>query len=532
MLRRRATDLLAVAGLSVLSAQNIFHRRQPEPEPYDDAYIVFVYARRLVRDLAFHFNVEDGAVDGFTSLLDVFVKALIFLARPQSLPFWTLAISFIVTASIAACGWLAFTGKARSGLEKWGLFALLALLATSEVVARLAWITVETPLYVLLGLAFAVCVPFASPTRGGTIATTAVAMLFAISRPEAMFLIPIPFLVAAALCKRVPPAAVPTGIGVAAYLGWRLWQFGHWAPNPYYAKRSDDGWSELRDGLDYLSIHWRNPAVALPWFGAAVSFVAALCLARRLRSPTLRAFCLSSAAMALVCLPMIAVSGGDNYVELQRFVALPALLGYASLVGLFLAHDAGARAKGAVGAVALVLTIASAASTNPEWTPFRKVEALIERATARFDGAMPCDARVARALARFFPGKTIGHVDFQGLKFAGDGLRLRDLDGLTDGEVAHSRFSAPNRWGKFTYDSPIFEKLDVWFDRFYYRRSVGPPQIPASVRHRSRFLQTAKRGAVKACNRIFSFVARPELIDADVFYFDADADAAANARDP
>ena len=67
--------VLGVGAFVVLAAA-IVSFANAVPGNLDDAFITLVYARHLIEGHGFSWNLLDGRVDGFTSLLDVLIKAV------------------------------------------------------------------------------------------------------------------------------------------------------------------------------------------------------------------------------------------------------------------------------------------------------------------------------------------------------------------------------------------------------------------------------------------------------------------------
>ena len=341
----------------------------PEPgENLDDAFILLVYAKHLAQGGPLYYNLAQGRLDGFTSPLDLFIKALVIRLFPGDpvLDIWVVSLGYYLAVVVSLFG-LAGRAARRCGRAVGGVPLLVAAIgASSQSLAAGSQFLLETPLYTLLGVWAGYYFLVDSPPRSWPALLAFAGLLAALplARPEG--------LVVAAACLfgffiiqrrrlgwlRLCAPAVGFALAVGAYYVWRLRYFGFWAPNTYYAKTSASRLNELKDGLRYLwSYTFSSGLPVMLWLFLSPA------LLPRLPTAELRQRYGALCAVMLAALLAVIYGGGDCYPG-GRFLALPVTLSTLALllVGLHgparaerLLPVGGARGQGDRGWLALML---------------------------------------------------------------------------------------------------------------------------------------------------------------------------------
>lgn len=426
------------------------------PGSLDDAFICLVYARHLVSTGRIFYDPRDGALDGFTSMLDVLVKSLGMLVPSSdaiTAVWWEAAVLQGLVAAVGfALGVLLFSRTKAPKINAVLAGALLGFaIAANPALAYGSSFLLETPLYVLLVLVtssiFLVSPrPFSTVRLAGFVASMSALTL---ARPEGIAIALV--LGAATLLdarvatkrQRVTAGAVFAAFVFAYYVFHRAY-FGAWAPNSYYAKTSASRMNEIRDGLEYVSQYFHSNE---GWLLFSLLPGAVACLIPRWRKPELRVQCACISLVALMTLLMVVVSGGDGY-RGGRFMAAPLCLGAVAMTtaaaGLLPTLRYGALALLAGMAAVEMTPFVSPSSNTALW---RKSKALHPARERRF----ACDALIARRLADIVRGGVIAQTDYQRLKYFADDARVFDASGLNNREIAHTSSTDPILWGRLDY---------------------------------------------------------------------------------
>jgi len=417
---------------------------------FDDAFIVLVYGRHLNETGSFFWNVQDGALDGFTSILDVLVKAAV-------LRLWDDPVhgSWLVTGAFHfACGVMATILMVRLAPPRrwrdWIAVALGACAAVSAVgLMDAAAFLLEGPMFVAAVLSSLLLLRTRRP-----LAFSASLVVMFLSRPEGMALAAL--LLFFWLRDREGEAStmrwLPVGIVPAAILTYEVWHlrtFGYWAPNTYYAKASASRWNEILDGLQYTEKY----VVTAPGALTILAGLAVLATAPE----TKRLGILLAAAFGIVI-----VSGGDGY-RCSRFFALASVLAPIAYAATVLTSTS--RRAQIAGVVALSLLCL--VNTN---TIINRFPGAAIRRPSLAD--YYCDIEVARRLRVDFPGATLAQTDFQKLKFFSDETRVIDLTGLNNRHVAHEAIADHVVWGKHDLEYGAELRPDLWVLGFPDRRQM------------------------------------------------------------
>ena len=80
-----------------------------------------------------------------------------------------------------------------------------------------------------------------------------------------------------------------------------------------------------------------------------------------------------------------------------------------------------------------------------------------------------CEETFSHTLLRAFRFGTVAETDFQRLKYRCDPLRVIDLEGLSDREIAHERVREPVKLGKFQPADVLRLRPDVWIPGHRFR---------------------------------------------------------------
>jgi hypothetical protein len=416
------------------------------PANVDDLFIVLVYARHLVQHGAIYWNDGAAHVDGFTSVLDMLLKALSLVVAPRD-PLrnaHVLTVTFDATA-IALGGWLAYRA-ARGRPARVLAFATVGALAAGANVAlaQAASYVLEVPLFATAALTALYVALFLRPGARwtGVVACAAWALL-GFARPEG---IPLALGFAALHAVRarrtggaraLAPCAFFVGL-LVAYHAWHFTYFGYLAPNTFYAKASDSRWNELVDGLRYMADYATTPArattVALLVLAPAAAFVKPIWASAVAR----RRFAIASASALVLALEVV-VAGGDSYPG-GRFVATPIAL---LLAALAIGAAGLARGWSALAVVPLALFALDGGSRASGHAAAKLARIGTWPLSVKDFG---CELQVADFIAARVD--TVSQTDFQRLKYFEDRLVVIDLTGLNDQARAHEPSPGHDLWGK------------------------------------------------------------------------------------
>ena len=401
----------------------------------DDAYIVYRYAENLANGHGFAFN-PGQRVEGVTC----------FLWTLLLVPFAALGLPLPVVAPLlgAACGLLTCAllpamSARMDGREGWDVGDLAAPALVLATPAFAYWSvggleTVPATLLLVLGLA--------RHLRDGRLGlASAVPLAMApLVRPEA----PLP--IAAVLADRLLASrgrlrehaawiAIVAAPGLAL-LVFRRAYFGAWLPNTYWAKTGGGPAGQARAGIGYVGdflssfvepLGGSHALAFSPWSAPLGGVLVAAALAWGLLHPQRRVLALVVLALLLA----VVLEGGD-WMPLHRFLvpAVPLLWLLASSAGRRLARRGAAAAVLAIAAGALLGAIGLAYGHSMRVAP----GGLLSNA----EGYRHAHVHVADLLrARARPGDTVALMDV-GLIGWRTGLRVFDISGLVEPEVAHS----------------------------------------------------------------------------------------------
>jgi arabinofuranosyltransferase len=389
----------------------------------DDAFISFRYARNLARGVGLVYNPGER-VEGYTNFLWVVVLAGL-RRMGADLVVTGRALSLAAGAATVVLAW----SLARGGLGRWPALALLAavLTAVNPYLGAWAGAGLETTLFAALLAASALPLISGAPTRARFLATSGLALLLSLTRPEGVVLYAVLAAGAAlvapgelrARARTLAPGLVLfTGLG-AIYFVWRWTYFGDLLPNTFHAK-SAFTLLHVERGLAYLGDFATNPFVL-----CLLPIVAAGCvLAVRLRRVPL-------VSVPLAVLAIVVAEGGDG-LPMYRFL-VPAIPFLAALAALG-CEQLGERLPPRVG-LSLGLTLAAFACAL-SFFPNRDTQLL--NFLYQRDHEVPAWSAAGLALGRAFPpGTTLAAVPIGAVGYYSD-LPVIDMVGLTDRTIART----------------------------------------------------------------------------------------------
>lgn len=291
------------------------------------------------------------------------------------------------------------------------------------------------------------------------------------------------------------PLVVVAG-GLLAYYAWHALTFAALLPNTFHAKSSSSRWLELQEGWGYV-VDFARAHGALGWI--TVLLPALVCLplpARSWPTPTARRRHALVSIPALASLTMVVIEGGDTYPG-GRFLAVPTAL---SLLACGHLVVAGARPPRWLGWSALgSLTLLAAVHQLRAFAAAAPGSAI----SASLDD-YACEREAARRLAAVVPGGVVMQTDWQRLKHFEDGLRVIDLHGLNDREIARLPLDGPVRYGKFSHAHALRVAAPVWI--YGHRLASDAPMAAVPMAALLRDPATA--------SRFVGYVAPEEVVEA------------------
>ena len=449
-LSHRAVTLLVAECALVIACLTVqFPHLWAERWAQDDAYVSYRYARNLVRGNGLVYNVGEP-VEGYTNFLWTAVAALPLVAGADDpLPFMHLVSAALWWASYALLLVLAIL-LWSDGV--WAAPLVLLPLALHWSFNMWFFSGMETPLVTFLTIAAVGCVAL-DPRRHGWAppAMSACAVALAMTRPDGVVVFAA-LAVAVALLdgawitqarrwrRYLLATALPVILVWLPYQAWRVWYYGSFFPNTYYAKVAyltyyARGWLYLRE---YAVLYGLTPFAVLVLMGAVMAPPGT---ARRFLCAAL----LSSAAVAFYVVRL----GGDfmewRFLTPVSAVFYPAVVVAAAVIGQRLAAARGADSAGQrlLGGVTGAVAAAALAAVTRLAMPWAQVLTMPEQETiallrryadpGRFDwrsagglcdAVLPHDARIATTSAGIIP-------------YLCDRPCI-DLHGLTDPTIAHS----------------------------------------------------------------------------------------------
>jgi arabinofuranosyltransferase len=272
----RAALLLALAAAAVFGASRLAFL-------CDDAFITFRYVSNAMDGHGLVWNAPPfRPVEGYTGFLWAMllwgVWAVLGIEPPAAANPLSIAFGLMTLGAVALA---AFRLRDRRGelQPDFVVFGTLAVLVGNRTF--LQWLTggLETALF---NAAFVGWVLLAFRARSGRgtgwlLAWSGLASIAALTRPDGLLLAVVTGTVAAAALRRGGLAAMLRGssplLVVLAHVLWRVFFYGEWLPNTYYAKVTAP-WPEA--GVRYLYCFvfehglWVWGAVALAWLAVSL----------------------------------------------------------------------------------------------------------------------------------------------------------------------------------------------------------------------------------------------------------------------
>lgn len=422
------------------------------PGSLDDAFIVLTYAKNLAEQGCLCYSATSTDVDGFTSLLDVLIKATFILSLRLDPFFLSWLATLIYLASAIALLAFYFTSRSQISLGYFNAALLTIAVAVSEPVRQSAAFQLEGPLFLVVLLSLINYVGTASTTSqrspwvGGLLL-----LLAALVRPEGvvLWILPLAIVISSSWTRSrslLLSMLAIAAFGYLAYLAWHIHRFGVPFPNTFYAKRSDVFYYELLDGLRYLA----------RYLGSAGGMLIAAILSINLiaigiafsRSKTCHPLALPLICVILSSLIVAVLSGGDGYPG-SRLLLIP-VCSTLVLTGVALASDSPPSTRGIILSLLIAFTTLQVAEParivilNPQVrnSPSRDWPSRLE--------LLDCERQFVRYLASNYGGTIrIGFTDFQRIRLLDETLQVVDYSGLNSKEIAHRNAPRPVLFSKF-----------------------------------------------------------------------------------
>lgn len=425
----------ALPGLATAVAIGVFLMENWQlTEQIDDAYISFQYARNLVAGHGLVFNIGER-VEGFTNLTWTLLIALgMKLGFDAALFCHSIGLLFSALLLVATAVYAAILlPPSRRWLA--GLAPLLLLASNSFV----GWSTagLEAPLFAVL-----ITAAFCCAVKESWYAVAVWCALATLTRPEgalyAAVLLGAGALIQAWQCRgslfvelmKHSGAIIVYLLFLVIYTTWRLYYYGEYLPNTFYAKA---GGIPLVYGLKYV---WNFIAD-----GSGVLLIPAV-IATLLR----RDYRLTFAAIFVTLIYVIAI-GGDAF-HLSRFLlpVLPVIIG-GGLIGV----DALLNRNRELGiALFAVLPLSAAWSLwgkplsaeyfGAEWQRFPTLSKRISAKNHAAFGGVAAARKLADDIASLSPpAKSVATIAIGQLAFFSNDLHVIDLVGLVDKHISRSK---------------------------------------------------------------------------------------------
>jgi hypothetical protein len=410
-----AAALLALAAVLVVMSLRLDYLS-------DDAFILFRYARNLVRGDGLVFN-PGVRVEGYTSFLMVLVLAALhavgadLVAAGRAISMTAGAATVILTFLIAR--------RLLPG-RIWLPLSAPLLLCVNPYLAAWAGAGLETTLFTTLLLACLLLLLPSPFTPERFLLASLTALLLCLTRPEGVLLyaVIIAWGIAAAggssgRLRTVGPGVLFFTIVGGIYFVFRYAYFGDLLPNTFYAKSGFTHRHALR-GMEYVGAFLKNP------FAIALSPLVATGVFQALRR---RGRLLVVQAIAIVA--VVVLEGGDGLPMYRFLVPLLPLAAVLAALGMDGAIQWLGLRRGGIAAAVIMM-----AGAVLSFFPNRDTQYNMYY-NQRHD-EIPRWSAVGRSLAHSFPaGTTIAAVPIGAVAYYSD-LPAIDLVGLTDRSIAHT----------------------------------------------------------------------------------------------
>ena len=302
------------------------------------------------------------------------------------------------------------------------------VVAANPYVAAWGGAGLETTEFAALALAAALPVTGRELSARGFALASALALLLALTRPEGIALYAALTLAVFASARgelrarlsALAPGAALFAVAGAAYFAWRVWYFGDWLPNTFYAKSGFTARHAER-GVEYLWAFAQNWFV---WLEAPLALVGGVALWRRreLVAPVL-----------LVAVLAIVIGVGGDGLPMYRFLvpAIPFLAVLAAAGAAWLSRPALAvAALASVGALSF----------------FPAEDFQYETMVQQRDIEIPAWSLAGHTLGHaLLPDALVAAVPIGALGWYSD-LPILDMVGLTDRTIARASIETGSGW--------------------------------------------------------------------------------------
>ena len=425
---------VALAGVVALAAIGLLALAPPAGS-LDDVFVVLTEARAAFEPGAASAG-PSAPVESCTSPADVLLKTMLLAASDGHDP-------------LRAAGWLAllevliFVGLSVGLVARWvpdmRLRAVCAVgLVGSPGFLESASYRLEGPLFALVWMLVVAAAMDRAPRRA-----IAGGAALAWVRPEGMLLgLAATWLALGASGKgairwRLAGSALVL-VPVSLY---RWLRFQDWVPNTYRAKRSDDLLQEWMDGSVYVADLLLSP-------GGLALVLLALLVGRRAKEERAGGAdggfwpCTTALGLAGFALAVVVASGGDSYsgARLALPIGIPLWLGFARA-------GSGQGRRWMAGVVAVALQMLSLVGLGSTGAP---VLERLEGAVAGPAGleVFHPEVRALEAAEEALGGEVLAHRHLQRVRWFCPEVRVLDLTGLTDREVARTPAPGQVKFGR------------------------------------------------------------------------------------
>ena len=225
----------------------------------DDAFIAFRYSKHLAEHGFAVYNLGEY-VEGYTSPAWMFIGAIGGWLG-WAIPSWMQIVGALCGIILTVGVWI--LSRQLLGRANWMALVVPVALVLFASVAAWSMGGLETPLYAaLIVWSFVLCDRvITQPTLGRAASLGLILALCTFARPEGALLFAIVWVVLLwAWCKtragwRALSALSATYVVVVgAHVSWRLWYYGEWLPNTFYAKTAGSTAESWKRGLGYSEL--------------------------------------------------------------------------------------------------------------------------------------------------------------------------------------------------------------------------------------------------------------------------------------
>jgi hypothetical protein len=435
MLSKSNIRALTILAAAVVLGGYLYHVSAHWVQINDDAFITLRYSRMLAEGHGPYFNPAEH-VEGYLNFLFMLQMALaIALFGADDAPFVAKLLNVdgglaaILGAWLLCARWLLQIEGVRSVayLLAWLAGGLVALNAAFAVNSTTGLETTQFSALILIGL----CVLQFETEQRRWWGSAILFALATLSRPEGVLIFALVWAARWAVGERrdagsrrlLVDAAVVVG-ALAAHLCFRWVAYGEWLPNVFYAKLG--GFVGAGTEIDYIR------RFVVMYLGVPVALLALV--PAFLTPASLRRFVMPS-LFALVSGLILVLANGPDRMLGSRLMA-PFVPVWAALAGLGLAliADRVVRARVATAVVASVALIGWCWYSQQ---PIRRELAAIVRTKAiGYVRGHLALADWLRANAK--DGETVALMDIGLVGFNCPNLRILDITGLTNAEIAHA----------------------------------------------------------------------------------------------